>query len=348
MRLAAITQVCPQCGKPFSTTASRKEYCSKSCAAAHEKESSKRNAKAKSVVTSKLSLKQAESSKDLLSISAAARYLGVSRPTIYKYIEEGKLSPIRKSDLVIRIPISQLQQSEDKTQQLPSVDTTGYMTKSEVLRKYEITETWFHRRNKAKGVKSVRVGAQSYYEAAVMHKLFHKEEYNEITEWYTSEELAIREDVGRKYLCALARQMGIPTKRAGSKYYIAKKEWDERKESPQELEKKYMLAAQAMKHYHVGHETFYKIIQEKEPKRVRKGNYFYYLIKDLDRIFKNREPEIPDYIRKDYIRSCDALKLYHVGQKRFTDETKAANVTKVRTEGNFVWYRKEELDKLFK
>lgn len=40
--------------------------------------------------------------------------------------------------------------------------------------------------------------------------------------------------------------------------------------------------------------------------------------------------------------------MYHVGQKRFSEETKAANVTKVRTEGNFMWYKKSELDKLFK
>lgn len=34
--------------------------------------------------------------------------------------------------------------------------------------------------------------------------------------------------------------------------------------------------------------------------------------------------------------------------KRFLDETKAAGVTKVRTEGRQVWYKKDELDKLFK
>ncbi len=68
----------------------------------------------------------------------------------------------------------------------------------------------------------------------------------------------------------------------------------------------------------------------------------------MDRLFKDKTPKIPPEILKHYIRSCDALKLYHIGQKRFTEETRTAGIEKIRTEGNFVWYRKEQLDKLFK
>ena len=82
--------------------------------------------------------------------------------------------------------------------------------------------------------------------------------------------------------------------------------------------------------------------------KVKRGNFVYFPIRDLDRLFKDKGPHIPADIKRDYIRSCDALKIYHIGQKRFTEETKAANVERVRTEGNFVWYRKDQLDKLFK
>ena len=63
---------------------------------------------------------------------------------------------------------------------------------------------------------------------------------------------------------------------------------------------------------------------------------------------KPLEPNIPKEIRRDYVQSCDVTKRYHIGMKRFLDETKAAGVTKVRTEGRQVWYKKDELDKLFK
>ena len=81
---------------------------------------------------------------------------------------------------------------------------------------------------------------------------------------------------------------------------------------------------------------------------IRQGNRVYYRIVDLDRLFKDKTPKIPAEIRKNYMRSGDALKYYHLGQKRFSEETQAAGVTKVRTEGNYVWYKKDELDKLFK
>ncbi|MBO5563690.1 MAG: hypothetical protein J5939_08260, partial [Bacteroidales bacterium] len=62
---------------------------------------------------------------------------------------------------------------------------------------------------------------------------------------------------------------------------------------------------------------------------------------------KNKTPKIPPEIRRDYIRGQDALKKYHIGQKRFSEMTKAAGVTKIRTKGNYVWYKKSELDTLF-
>lgn len=68
----------------------------------------------------------------------------------------------------------------------------------------------------------------------------------------------------------------------------------------------------------------------------------------LRRVSERLGVEIPTEIRKNYMRSGDALKYYHLGQKRFSEETRAAGVTKVRTEGNYVWYKKDELDKLFK
>lgn len=64
-------------------------------------------------------------------------------------------------------------------------------------------------------------------------------------------------------------------------------------------------------------------------------------------IVQEQEAMIPTEIRRNYIRGCQALKKYHIGQKRFSEMTKAAGVTKVRTEGNFVWYKKSELDTLF-
>lgn len=348
MRNCAVTLLCPQCGKPFQTTASRKTYCSPKCLREHDNEMDRRNNLVRSAISSKQTNSQAESNKELLSISAAARFLGVSRPTIYAYIKEGKLSPIRKSDAIIRIPMSQLTQTEHKTTTIPDEGTKGFITKAEAIRKYKISETWFHRRIKERHIKSIRIGAKSYYEASTVHLLFKKEDHPEVQGWYTSAELAVREGITRKHICATAHKLGIPVKRAGSVCYIAKEAWDNRKLAPAIIERDYMTADQAKKHYRIGGKHFYDQINANTVHKVKKGNFVYFLTTDLDRLFKDKGPHIPEEIKRNYICSQDALKLYHVGQKRFSADTQAAGVEKVKTEGNYVWYRKDQLDKLFK
>lgn len=115
-----------------------------------------------------------------------------------------------------------------------------------------------------------------------------------------------------------------------------------------DLEKNYLTVDQARKLYHIGQSTFYDGVNSNNVPRRRQGREVFFPKTELDRIFKDKSPNIPEEIRRNYVTAKDALKMYHVGQKRFSEETKAANVTKVRTEGNFMWYKKSEPDKLFK
>lgn len=349
MRATEITLICPQCGRSFRTSASRKKFCGAECARAYENEHKRRTVRVRSAILSKQTGAKALKGKEFLSISEAARLLGVCRPTIYKYMKSGSLTPVRKSEGVVRISREQLLRSELKVERLPSLDVSDYITKDEVLKKYDISETWFHRRIKMQGVKSIRVGAKSYYPAAELERVFQKKtEYSEVKEWYTSEELSRIEGLSRKYICELAHKLAIPVKRAGAVCYISKEGWDNRRLAPAVIEKEYITADQAKERYHIGGKRFYDTINANAVTKVSRNRCVCFRINELDRLFKNREPQIPDEIRRNYIRSADALSFYHVGQKRFSAETQAAGVEKIRTEGGFVWYRKEQLDRLFK
>ena len=292
--------------------------------------------------------------KQYLSITEAAEFLGVSRPTIYACLNSGELPYNQISSRTIRIPLSALTSIQTtthptkKNQHLTAHDLRNYITREEVLQSYNIEKSKFHKVLQSNGIKAVRHGQKALYLKTQMHDLFYKETFPDVKEWYTSEELSIREGISRKHICATAHKLGIPVKRAGTVCYISKTGWDDRKISPSILEKDYMTVDQAKKHYHIGGKTFYDTVNANNLSKVRKGNYVYFSIKDLDRLFKDKTPHIPTEIKRNYIRGCDALKLYHIGQKRFTEETRTAGIEKIRTEGNFVWYRKDQLDKLFK
>ena len=292
--------------------------------------------------------------KQYLSITEAAEFLGVSRPTIYARLNSGELPYNQVSSRTIRIPLSALTSIQTtthptkKNQHLTAHDLRNYITREEVMQSYNIEKSKFHKVLQRNGIKAVRHGQKALYLKTQMHDLFYKETFPDVKEWYTSEELSKREGISRKHICATAHKLGIPVKRGGTVCYIAKADWDNRKLAPSILEKNYMTVDQAKKHYHIGGKTFYDAVNSNNIQKVRKGNYVYFPIKDMDRLFKDKTPKIPPEILKHYIRSCDALKLYHIGQKRFTEETRAAGIEKIRTEGNFVWYRKDQLDKLFK
>ena len=292
--------------------------------------------------------------KQYLSITEAAAFLGVSRPTIYSQMQSGELPYNQVGARTIRIPLPALVSLQAKQTVTPSKpklskhELAAYITRSEAMSKYKIEKTKFHSVLKANGIKAIRYGQKALYPKKQIHDLFYRETYPEIKDWYTSEELAAREHISRKHICATAHKLCIAVKRAGAVCYIDKNGWDNRKLAPAVIEKNFLTADQAKKRYHVGGKTFYDKINASTIEKVKKGNFVYFPIKDLDRLFLDKGPNIPPEIKANYIRSKDALKLYHVGQKRFSAETQAAGVEKVRTEGNFIWYRKDQLDRLFK
>ena len=292
--------------------------------------------------------------KQNLSITEAADFLGVSRPTIYSKLRSGELKHIQVSARTVRIPVEALTSLRSTSgagvsgRKLTKSDLRDFITREDALAMYSLEKSKFHKAVKAAGIKAVRYGQKALYHKDELHRLFFRETFPHIKEWYTSEELAVREGISRKHICATAHKLGIPVKRAGTVCYIGKEAWDSRKLSPAILEKRYMTADQATQHYHIGRKTFYDKVNASEIEKVKKGNFVFFPIKELERLFKDKTPAVPKEIQKNYIRGCDALKLYHIGQKRFCEETRAAKVEKLRTEGNFVWYRKDQLDRLFK
>ena len=297
--------------------------------------------------------RKTDSQKEYLSISETAALLGVSRPTVYAKIKSGELEVIDFSERIHRIPREQILQLKTGLSPSPQVvrnpasiaDT--HICKEDILEKYGIGETWFHRKIKGKGIKPLRYGHKFYYPRKEIHNLFHKEQYPQIKEWYNVEELAQRHGVTRKYVRDFAGKHNIPKKKQGTTLLISKKDWDREKTILPDLARNYLTVDQAKKLYHIGQARFYDGVNAHNVPSSRQGREVYYLKSELDKLFKDKSPKIPPEIKRDYLTAKDALEYCHVGQKRFSEETKAAGVTKIRTEGNFVWYKKSELKKLF-
>ena len=226
--------------------------------------------------------------------------LGVSRPTIYARIKSGALHVVQVSPKTIRIPLEELKATPVKYTPAPSsikdirraVETM--ITRDEAMAKYEISQQWFYKKVRAAGITAMRYGAKAYYPKADIHRLFFRRKYPDIEDWVSSEDLSKEFGISRKTICALARQYDIPRERTGREQRISRKHWLLHKVVLPDLEKNYLTVDQACKLYHIGRGTFYDGVNTGTIPRLRQGREVYFPITDLDRLFKDRSPKIPE------------------------------------------------------
>jgi hypothetical protein len=221
------------------------------------------------------------------------------------------------------------------------------ISKQEALARYEVSVQWLYRILDAEGIKPMVIKGKAYFPKNDLDRLLPPKVVYNPNEWYDAYDLMRSEGFTRKYISDFIRRKEVPCRRSGHSLLIARKEWDNARISRGTLSSSYLTVESARKRYHIGQKTFYDAVRENKLQCIRQNRCVYYSIQDLNRLFKNKKPMISPEIRRNYIRGCQALKKYHIGQKRFSEMTKAAGVTKVRTEGNFVWYKKSELDTLF-
>ena len=145
-----IKRICAWCGKEFIAQKTTTACCSKQCANALYKKR-KRDEAIKTnnqIVRKKIEEKPIERIKDkpFLTITEAALYLGVTRPTVYSYIRRDELK-------VIRLGFKYLLKKEDidklfntptefHTPTKEKAPITDFYTTVEVKEKYHINESW--------------------------------------------------------------------------------------------------------------------------------------------------------------------------------------------------------------
>ena len=108
------TRICKCCGRTFEPEFGRQVHCSATCRERYTKRYKRLKKDQKNTASEVDAIHAVLSNKHNLSISEAALFLGVSRPTVYLRIRRGELSPIRVSTRTVRIPIEQLMELLDK------------------------------------------------------------------------------------------------------------------------------------------------------------------------------------------------------------------------------------------
>ena len=112
-----VTKTCSCCGNTFTTDIPRQTYCSVAC---RNTQNTRIKRQRKEARRARAEVKEARATlegKAHLSITEAAKFLGVSRPTLYARINAGELQPVKVSSRTVRIPMEQLKADSQLTPQ---------------------------------------------------------------------------------------------------------------------------------------------------------------------------------------------------------------------------------------
>ena len=184
-----VTRKCPCCGSAFTTDNLKRKYCSDTCRNTHQMRKKRARSKARKARIETSAAREALEGKTHLSISEAAKFLGVSRPTLYARIEQGELTPLRVSSRTVRIPIEQLQVDSQLKPQPAKGDWSVLISKAEVLQKYNISESWLMRRMKEEGFRPRIIKGKAFYPKKEVDRLFKPTPVYNKEDWYNAEDL---------------------------------------------------------------------------------------------------------------------------------------------------------------
>lgn len=186
-----IKRICAWCGKDFIAQKTTTACCSKQCANALYKKR-KRDAAIKAnnqIVERKIEEKPIERIKDkpFLTITEAAIYLRVTRPTVYAYIKRGELK-------VIRLGFKYLLKKEDidalfnnptefHTPTKEKAPITDFYTTAEIKEKFNVAESWIFAVAKKNNIPRTFNRGKTYWSKKHMDAYFAKKAPNpDITE----------------------------------------------------------------------------------------------------------------------------------------------------------------------
>lgn len=219
-------RTCPICGKPFLPYNQNQVYCSLECSTLGGDRSERENRRYQAAITKAQAKRTQLETKQQLSISDAARILNVIRPTIYRLIDEGTLSPIRISARSIRIPREQLQTLIPESKADSGNPPDKVISKDEALTRYGISETWLYRKTRAIGIRSAIVGGKAYFPKKDLDRLFPPKSCFDRKKWVTLEDIERTEGLSEKRILTipiaeLADRCGFYTIRTFQRAFLA-------------------------------------------------------------------------------------------------------------------------------
>jgi len=293
---------CKTCGNLFTAYTSTTKYCSPNCAKrGYKAEKRKERLQLESVEIQERN-RQNLLLQENLSLTDASALLGVSRPTLYKLLDERKVELLRISKRTIRVKKSDLlnlyqNTPENSTPINPSIAEINkakeeYITVVEALKRFKISMTWFYRKIKEKEITPITIKGTTHYPIKPLQKLFAKKQYADIAEWYTVADIIEKFGVSRQYVYEYTSDHKMPKKREGKEVLISKYHWDKSRGLDPAESENYYTVPQTTEKYGIGRSHLYDLIRTHKIPKIKHGQSILIHRQEIDKLMSNRKKQL--------------------------------------------------------
>lgn len=289
-------KTCEQCGCEFTLQKSTAHYCSPRCANIARKH----RIRDERLKSTSLEIRERERlallDKDYLTLSDAARMLQMSRNTLYKIVEEHGIKLRRFTIRTVRIAREDLDRIATECRQdnnvlatPPQEENLGrWMTREQVMEKYDVTYSWFYSVLKKRGVKTRMIGTLGFYDRDTMHRLFANQDYSHITEWYTFDQLRKQTGMRTESISDFIKEHKIPKMKKNGMTYVSRIHWDDARGANFDSGDYYTIR-QISQTYGLSRNHLYTLLKEAKINRIKRGNFVYFPREEVDGVLAGRK-----------------------------------------------------------
>ena len=288
-----IQKKCEWCGKLFIAHKTTTRCCSHRCAnlAYKERTRQKRVSEFQTMVNQQIE-KEDCIDKDFLTPSEAAKYIGISRATFYRYLETNLIKSVqlKRKTIIRKRDIEALfDNASPYKKHLPrsKQSITDFYTTAEIKEKFGVKESWIYEIAKEHNIPRTFNRGRTYWSKKHIDSYFAKKAPDaSITEWYSVAELQDKFGMTLSAIYTFVYKNVIPKRKEGKMVYYSKKHFDIAKGIATPEEPQYYTIPEAMEKYNLTRDQLYHYVKYHNITRIKVGKYTKILRSELDKFFE--------------------------------------------------------------
>ena len=288
-----IQKKCEWCGKLFIAHKTSTRCCSHRCAnlAYKERTRQKRVSEFQTMVNQQIE-KEDCIDKDFFTPSEAAKYIGISRATFYRYLETNLIKSVqlKRKTIIRKRDIEALfDNASPYKKHLPrnKQSITDFYTTAEIKEKFGVKESWIYEIAKEHNIPRTFNRGRTYWSKKHIDSYFAKKAPDaSITEWYSVAELQEKFGMTLSAIYTFVYKNVIPKRKEGKMVYYSKKHFDIAKGIATPEEPQYYTIPEAMEKYNLTRDQLYHYVKYHNITRIKVGKYTKILRSELDKFFE--------------------------------------------------------------